>query len=100
MTVLLCRMMLEMSTGLNTALHMTEPHHDGGSLVTMSHHALLDPAVPDEGWWWRIDPHRRYYSLGLFVHINNIREAFNSKKIFSWKFPQRVGEAPPIHEKN
>ena len=57
--ILMFRIMLEMGTGLNTAIHMTEPHKDGGSLVTMSHHALLDPAEPDPGWWYKIDSHRR-----------------------------------------
>ena len=51
-------MMLEMSTGLNTAIHMTEPHKDGGSLVTMSHHTDLDPGDPDVGKYL-VDPPRR-----------------------------------------
>jgi len=61
------RIMLEMGTGLNTAIHMTEPHKDGGSLVTMSHHALLDPAEPDPGWWYKIDSHRRFANM-LYFH--------------------------------
>ena len=52
------RMMLEMASGLNTAIHMTEPHKDGGSLVTMSHHTDLDPADPEVGLY-RVDPPRR-----------------------------------------
>ena len=54
----LVRMMLEMSTGLNTAIHMTEPHKDGGSLVTMSHHTDLDPGNKDIGKYL-VDPPRR-----------------------------------------
>ena len=52
------RLMLEMVTGLNTAIHMTEPHKDGGSLVTMSHHTDLHPDNKDVGQYL-VDPPRR-----------------------------------------
>ena len=53
------RAILEMTSGLNTACHLTPPYKDEGSLVTMSHHALLDTLEPDSGWWFKIDADRR-----------------------------------------
>ena len=63
--------MLEMLTGLNTAIHMTEPHKDGGSLVTMSHHTDLHPDNKEVGQYL-VDPPRRYCTLIFITHVCNV----------------------------